>query len=68
MINLDIRIDIIGANKNNLIIKFSVPDEWSNIQEISKTATIQDFINLYEIITPDTVETLLSETEQKNLN
>ena len=68
MIDLDIRINLIGQNENNLIIEFSVSNEWTNIQEISKTATIQKFIELYETITPDTVEMLISETERKNLN
>ena len=68
MLDLDIRINIIGQNENSLSIKFSVPNEWTNIQEISKTATIQEFIELYEAITPDTVEMLVSETERKNLN
>jgi len=56
MVNLDIRINIIGQNKDNIIVEFSVPDEWSNIQEVAKTATVQEFIELYECITPDTVQ------------
>jgi len=55
MINLDIRIAIIGKTENNIIIEFSVPNEWTNRQEISKTATMQDFIKLYESITPDEI-------------
>jgi len=55
MTNLDIRIAIIGKTENNIIIEFSVPNEWPNRQEISKTATMQDFIKLYESITPDKV-------------
>jgi len=48
----------IGQTDDDLIIEFSVSNEWSNRQEISKTATIQDFINLYESITPDEVTNL----------
>jgi len=56
MINLDLRINLLGQTTEDLIIEFSVPDEWSNIQAISKNATIQDFISLYEAITPDEVQ------------
>jgi len=62
MVNLDIRINIIGQNEDNIIIDFSVPDEWSNIQEVAKTATMQDFIALYETITPDEVTKISSST------
>jgi len=66
MINLDIRISIIGQNENNIIVEFSIPDEWSNIQEIAKTATMQEFIELYECITPDTVQDFTNTIVMKN--
>jgi len=66
MVNLDIRINIIGQNKDNIIVEFSVPDEWSNIQEIAKTATMQDFIELYECITPDIVKDFSDIVVMKN--
>ena len=56
MVDLDIRINLIGQTDNSLIIEFSVPDEWSNIQAIAKTATIQELIDMYEAITPDEIK------------
>jgi len=56
MINLDIRITLIGQTDDDLIIEFSVPDEWTNTKAISKRASVKEFIEMYECITPDTVQ------------